>query len=237
MREMQNIPSNLELLHVEEERIRAASLQLVQGDKLLSEHLNAIYDALDIYDCLRREDSATGSAAFAIQLLGLRAFNIGASVIKLGLSGYYQVAFHLMRDLLELINLIDLFTENPELISEWQMTTGASGKKFRPVNVRKALKKIPKYSEEDRAQVYGLYSGQAAHPNYGGFQLISQDQLFRNGPFFNSNYNRALLADLAKFLCYSAYGMSKALNKSFNFPKLLKYVVAMQTDFHIKNEH
>src|SRR3546814_13707822 len=52
--------------------------------------------------------------------LGIRCFNSLAACLKLALSGYYQAATLHIRDLLEVAFLLDHFSTNPALVTEWR---------------------------------------------------------------------------------------------------------------------
>ena len=55
-----------------------------------------------------------------LQYLGIRMFNAGGASIKLALSGYYQKAFHHVRDVLETSFLVDYLSTYPEKIDKWR---------------------------------------------------------------------------------------------------------------------
>ena len=96
--------------------------------------------ALDHLVVLVGLDSTPGSDRHTLQLLGIRELNFVSSALKVGMSGYYQVAFALLRDLLETTNLVDLFLSDPKLVSVWKDgDKKTQDRLFKPVAVRMAL--------------------------------------------------------------------------------------------------
>ncbi len=114
-----------------------AVLANIESVPALRDHLQAVQDAMDHLVNLQAIQSEPGSDTHTLQLIGFRLFNVGATAIKLGLSGYYQAAFQLLRDSLELVNLVDLFNSDSSAISLWRTADEKSWKReFLPVRVR-----------------------------------------------------------------------------------------------------
>src|SRR3546814_15620925 len=81
--------------------------------------------------------------------LGIRCFNSLAACLKLALSGYYQAATLHIRDLLEVAFLLDHFSTNPALVTEWRtLPERDRERKFSALAIRQALDK-----REDRKRV------------------------------------------------------------------------------------
>jgi hypothetical protein len=208
------MPENLQSLHKHEEALRAESLASVAGDVALTDHLHAIHDALDQLVALQKVGSSPGDDAHTVQLFAIRLFNIGASALKLGLSGYYQQAFQLLRDSLEMVNLLDLFRADPAKIAQWRLADNKTLKKnFGPAAVRNALESLAQYKGQKpgRDKVYAMFSEHAAHVSYRGFKLVAPDNNPRLGPFFDTKLLRALLEDLAKHLAHATLAVSTLL--------------------------
>lgn len=202
-------PDNLRSLHQHEESIRVDSLAAIATDKSLSDHLQAVHDALDHLMVLLKVESSPGCDLHTLQLFVIRLFNTGASALKLGLSGYYQTAFLLLRDSLELINLVDLFRADQTNISKWKAADDKMLKKdFSPVAVRIALSELPQYAGQDRKKLYALFSKHAAHMTYKGFHLVSPRNSPTLGPFFDSKLLRALLVDLGRHMPHATIALS-----------------------------
>ena len=74
---------------------------------------------------------------------------------QLMVSGYYQCAAMIMRDLLETAFLLGFFRHNPGTISVWRTKNDAIRKKvFAPVKIRVALDEKDGFTEKKRAAAY-----------------------------------------------------------------------------------
>lgn len=211
---MATTPDNLRYLHQHEESIRVGSLTAITADEALSDHLQAVHDALDHLMVLLQVESTPDSDSHTLQLFVIRLFNTGASALKLGLSGYYQTAFLLLRDSLELVNLVDLFRADPTKVSQWKTADDKKLKKdFSPVAVRKALALFPQYAGQNRKNLYALFSRHAAHMTYKGFQLVAPGNSPTLGPFFESKLLRALLEDIGRHMSHATIALSTMFEK------------------------
>jgi len=94
--------------HDHEEKLREQSLELIRHDPALSKRLATIERAMAIIFGFTLDHEGTTTEQRTIQLVGIRLFNAAASAVKLALSGYYQPAFHQVRDILETGFLLDL---------------------------------------------------------------------------------------------------------------------------------
>lgn len=213
---MHKIPSNLYSVHQHEESIRADSLAVVAADDTLQDHLQAVHDALDHLTTLLQVDSSPGDDRHTAQLFVIRLFNIGASVLKLGLSGYYQQAFQLLRDSLEMVNLVDLFRADSTKISEWRLADNRALKRnFGPAAVRDALEKFPQYKGQKtgRNNTYAIFSEHAAHTTYKGFKFVVSGNSPQLGPFMDAKMLRALLEDMGRHLAHATMALSTLFDK------------------------
>lgn len=214
--EVATTPDNLQSLHQQEERIRSASLAAIAGDIALSDHLQMAHDVLDHLTALRQAESSPGDDTYTVQLFVIRLFNIGASALKLGLSGYYQQAFQLLRDSLELVNLADLFRADPAKISEWRLAENKKLKKdFGPAAVRMALEAFPQYKGQQagRNKSYATFSEHAAHTTYIGFKLVAPGNAPRLGPFINADLLKAFIEDLGRHLAHATLALSTLVDE------------------------
>src|SRR6266536_1302806 len=165
------IPENLSSLHRHEEQIRGDSLKLVDNNADLREHLSMIHGAMAIIYSLAPDHANTTDDELTVQYLGLRLFNSTASSLKLGLSGYYQSAFGLVRDVFETVALLDYMQTHRDQIAVWK----ASNKnqritKFGPAAIRKALNERDQFPGNKRKQMYDRLSEYATHATAPGFQ-------------------------------------------------------------------
>jgi hypothetical protein len=203
------IPQNLTGLHMLEEDLRARSLRCINSSEELSDHLESLHDAMDHLTVLIRVGTAPGSRQHTLQLLAIRLLNNAASVLKLGLSGYYQVGFQLIREMLELVNLVDLFSVEPDKIDVWRTADDKTHKEvFYPVKVRQALEKHPRFSGHRRDGLYKTFSNYAAHPTYKGFQLIAPGNTPQIGAFFDEQLLGALLYEAGRHLPHATISLS-----------------------------
>lgn len=211
------IPPNLNFLHQHEELIRAESLVLVAADEALSDHLQVVHDALDHMTNLLLVKSAPDTDRHTVQLVAIRLFNIGATSLKVGLSGYYQQGFQLLRDSLETVNLLDLFRADQAKIGEWRTADNKKLKKdFGPAAVRQALDGFPAYSGQKagRARTYAQFSEYAAHATHRGFTLIAPSTIPKLGPFLDAQFLRALLEDIGRHLAHTTIELSNLIHDS-----------------------
>jgi len=216
--------ANLQSLHRHEEEIRDKSIAAIAASVALGHHLQAVHDALDHLVALQQADSAPGDDTHTAQLFAIRLFNIGASANKLGMSGYYQQAFQLLRDSLELVNLLDLFSANRSKIAEWRLADNKTLKKlFGPAAVRAALDTFPKYKDQKagRDRLYATFSEHAAHATYRGFRLVAPGNSPRLGPFFDTKLLRALLEDLGRHLAHATLAVSTLVDNDVSSKVLL----------------
>lgn len=219
MQDMTAIPPNLIALHDYEEQVRAQSLAAVEADAYLATQLQAVHDALDHLVVLVGLDSTPGSDRHTLQLLGIRELNFVSSALKVGMSGYYQVAFALLRDLLETTNLVDLFLSDPKLVSVWKDgDKKTQDRLFKPVAVRMALEKLPKNAGQDRQPKYRNFSTYASHPNYVGFHLLSGDNAPKMGGFFDVKMLKGLLEDMGRLSGHMALNLSLAIKPATSDP-------------------
>jgi len=201
------LSENLKSLHQEEARLRAITLEFIDENQKLEFELDVIHQCLDHLFAIvnghvhRNEDELT------IQRLGIRLFNAGASSLKAAFSGYYQIALLIVRDVNEILNLLDLFGLEKNRISDW--CTADDTKRFReytPLKVRKALESHPGYEgqEAGRARIYKQLSTYAAHASNNGFRLLGGADLQSNiGPFFDEPLLRAYLEETATQLTHA----------------------------------
>lgn len=198
---MSPIPLKLELLHSGEEVLRSKSLKAIEGNEDLSRHLTLIEKAMDVLNFLSmKPPSGEDEDAKAIRLLGMRLFNGCAAAFQLMVSGYYQAAAMIMRDLLETVFLLGFFLHDRSKIAEWRTTDGATRKKvFAPVKIRIALDEKDGFTRRKRAAAYELLCELAAHPTYKGFRMLApKGHAHHCGPFFDPTALKALVEELVK---------------------------------------
>ena len=110
---------NLVGLHRFEEDLRAKSLAAIEADTALSDHWNFVAEAMNAIYAFTHDHVHGSEDELTLKYLGIRMFNAGGASIKLALSGYYQKAFHQVRDVLETSFLVDYLSTYPEKIDKW----------------------------------------------------------------------------------------------------------------------
>jgi len=120
--------------------------------------------------------------------------------MKLTLSGYYQNTALILRDILETVFLIDLFTFDASAIARWRTLQGAAHwNEFKPAKVRDALDKRDKLSNRKRAKLYGLLSELAGHASLKGVAMLRPLGMDAQiGPFFDPTALQATLDEMGQ---------------------------------------
>jgi hypothetical protein len=197
---MGSVPDNLESLHSEEERIRSESIETIERISHVKDHLFVIHASMNVIFAIVQGHKHRNNDEKTIQYLGLRIFNSCASVLKLGLSGYYQSAFALVRDIYETVLLLDYFRSHRDQISVWETSDKKRRiKEFSPAIIRNALDKRDGKSSRRRKEIYDKLSEYASHATAPGFRLVAPEGLGKIGPFMSDKYLRALIEEAVKF--------------------------------------
>jgi hypothetical protein len=213
---------NLTSLHDHEEGLLAKSLAAIKADVALFDHWNLVAEAMNVIYAFSHDHVHGSDNELTLQYLGIRLFNAAGASIKLALSGYYQTAFHQVRDLIETYFLVDYLSTHPEKIDEWKR---ADRKKrmshFGPAFIRNALDTRDGYTSGERKRIYDLISEAASHASYRGISLITTgpDNMAQVGPFFDEDKLRVWLNEMAMRLSHAAVVL--ASNPEGNDMKLL----------------
>ena len=200
------IPENLLRLQGGEDGLRQKSLELIGRNDELSAHVALTEQSMDVINFFVTQHVARDPDEETIQYLGIRMFNGLASALRLILSGYFQAAAMIQRDLLESTFLVSYFRSNRQQIARWR---NADSKllqaEFSPVKIRDALDKRDGFTGRKRAIAYKLFCELATHPTYKGFQMLGpRGQGAHCGPFLDEPTSRALIGELAKLAVQAA---------------------------------
>ena len=199
------LPDNLSSLHKHEEEIRADSLAFVEKNLDLREHLSMIHDAMAVIYALAHDHANASDDELTVQYLGLRLFNTSASSLKLSLSGYYQSAFAIVRDVFETVALLDYMQSHPEQIVVWKASDKKQRiNKFGPGTIRNALNERDQFPGNKRKEIYDRLSEYATHATAPGFRLLAPEGLGKIGPFLSEKYLKAWIEEAVKFLVHGA---------------------------------
>jgi hypothetical protein len=101
------VPENFNLLHLGEEFLRGKNLEAICASDELLHHTEIVADAMDLIQYFAQQHPHKDDDELVIQLLGIRLFNDMATAVSNMLSGYYQSAVMVERDLLEVSFLLD----------------------------------------------------------------------------------------------------------------------------------
>lgn len=193
------MPTNLDRLHGGEEFLRGKSVEALRGDDRLHLHAAVVEQAMNMADGLRQFPTDDEDLKL-IQALGMRIFNAFGAAMKLCLSGYYQNAALIMRDVLETTFLIDLFGGDPALIARWRVADKAARlKEFMPVKVRTKLDERDGFTERKRAAMYDMFSELAGHATMQSIAMLRPKGMDAQvGPFFDLTALEAVLSEMGR---------------------------------------
>jgi hypothetical protein len=194
------IPENLLSLHLAEEGLRGKALDLIARDNRLQLHLEIVEAAMDLADTFRQFDTMDEDIK-VVQVLGMRMFNALGASLKLTLSGYHQNSALILRDVLETVFLLDLFSGDRSQISRWRYADKKTRQKeFLPVKVRTKLDDRDGFTSKKRAEIYDLFSELAGHPNMKSACMMRPN---KNGdavigPFMEATALDAVLSEMGR---------------------------------------
>jgi hypothetical protein len=193
-------PGNLLRAHTEGERLREESIATVAASENLNLHAFAIERTANLLYFFGHDGDIRSADDRIVRVLGFRGFNDIMTASNLILSGYYQPAMMIARDLLELNFLLDDFTHDKSLVEKWRTLNGKEyDKVFKPLFVRDRLDQRDGLTGKKRAEIYKLMSSVAGHPSPAGLQmLLRSDGNYYCGPFFDAKSLDACWSELAK---------------------------------------
>ena len=180
-------PGNLERLHTEEEKLHHKSLTVISSNPRMLLSLNVIERVMTMAHAFVAY-STEDQDLKVIQMCTLRLFNAFASSYKLATSGYYQKSALIMRDIIEVVYLTDLFRTDRAAITRWRFADKkAKDKEFKPIRVREALDKRDGFTEAKRAERYDMFSVLAGHVNMNSTLMLRPEkgEYISHGPFFD----------------------------------------------------
>jgi hypothetical protein len=193
-----HLPENLARLHRGEEFLRSRAMDALADDRLRL-HAEMIEQAMNMADGLRQFETEDEDLKL-IQVLGMRTFNAFGAAVKLCLSGYYQNAALILRDVLETAFLMDLFRGDRRLIAGWRLADKASRlRDFKPVRVRTLLDERDGFTERKRAAMYDMFSELAGHPTMQSVAMLRPRGMDAQiGPFFDVTALEALISEMGR---------------------------------------
>lgn len=128
----------------------------------------------------------------------IRLLNGSIGALHLARGGLYQQSAALLRDVMEVTFLLDLFASDANELELWiALTPKKREEHFKPWKVRKKLDDRDGFKERKRDAAYKLLSSYAAHPTPEGFSVISPENMTQLGPFPSALHFKALLEEAA----------------------------------------
>lgn len=218
------MPEHLDRLHSGEEFLRSKSIEALQNDDRLRLHVAVVEQAMTMADGLRQFQTDDEDMKL-IQALGMRIFNAFGAAMKLCLSGYYQNAALIMRDVLETTFLIDLFAGKPSLITRWRNADKAARlREFTPVKVRIALDERDGFTEKKRAKMYDMFSELAGHATMPSIAMLQPNGMNAQiGPFFDVTALEASLSEMGRLAVQAGEQIGRFLPDPQGASLLLRY--------------
>ncbi|WP_141683617.1 hypothetical protein [Rhizobium sp. AC27/96] len=198
---------NVSAIHDQNSRYLEHSKQAQENLEMASSCIDTISDFARIEGFSREDD-------VAILRLGIRVLNDAGAAASCAHSGYYQPALSMIRDIVEVSFLLDLFQRQPERIAEWRTSSEADRKKkFKPVKIRETLDALDGRQENVRKAAYDFFSGHGTHID-PFMQLVSPDSLTMIGPFANEQIVIGFTFDLTRWLLLATGFFLKAIDIS-----------------------
>ena len=168
---------------------------------------DTIYNGFTIVDgalraCLVFQDIPTArNEDLVTRLLAMRSLNSFMAAVDLITGGLPQPAFSMLRDIMEMTFLADLFTQDAAALTRW-LDSGGDGMEFRPAAIRKALNKAHGATgKTERDTVYSALCKTAVHfSNHTPVLMRSDDPQFGmvSGPFVNKGHLEAFAFEGAR---------------------------------------
>jgi hypothetical protein len=193
-------------LRIDETQIELQHDRIVAASKRLMHHVELVHSCLDLMRAvLRHYKYEQGSDTLVVLRLLVRLLNSTNASLKLARAGYFQPAFTLVRDVLELEFLVDLFTRDRKYLTQWiSLHDRDRDRKFKQVNIRTILDNLDGNTQKRRAKAYKILSKYAAHASPHAFHLISPDNFTKVGPFPSGDVISAFLHELAKHVQFAS---------------------------------
>lgn len=192
---------NMTLLYAGEEVLRTESLRRIGEMPRLAAHLDMIEQAMNLLHGLLPEKGNPDDDQLTLGNLGIRCFNALASCVKLSLSGYYQAAAIHIRDVLEVAFLLDHFTSDTALVTQWRTGSDRDRKReFSPRAIRMALDARDQFSGQKRKAAYERLCKLAGHATPEGAVMLApnpSEKTVHCGPFLEITALQAVLSEAA----------------------------------------
>ena len=193
-------------IFAQEEKGRAQSLAFLAQNLNLNAELRTVENTIRLFMAITQDYQANNNNHGLLIHLGIRLTNAALSSIKLAMSGYYQQAYALSRDLTETGYLLHYLCTTPGAAATWRTASEKDRKRqFAPIAVRKALDAAEGETAQKRARVYSDASRYAAHVTPESFNMLMTENTLWAGPFFRAEYLTLCVRELFVRLCPAAH--------------------------------
>lgn len=192
---------------VDESAIECAHDEMILASPALQKHIKMINLNLDCINQMLRTYAHKSTDELIVLRLAARCFNSGVAALRLARMGYYNQCLSLIRDLMEITLLLDLFAREPSTISNWTNASAAErDRKFGPFHVRVRLEEIEKREGKaplDRRPVYKRFCTYGTHASPESFVLISPNSMTQIGPFPDEGRLTAMIEEIVQHLTFA----------------------------------
>lgn len=198
-------PENFEFLHAAEGRIRQQSIAAIEASADLTLHIHVIEAAINSMQHYILRDGHQDEDDLHVRLLGIRLSNGAMASLTMLLTGFYQSAALLERDIMETSFLLDYLSLDRSRVAHWRTADEKTLRDdYKPVTVRIALDDHYQHVGKKRAADYKLFSELASHPTPKGFAMLRRPGGDHEwGPFFDATALTATISELAKLAILS----------------------------------
>jgi hypothetical protein len=174
--------------------------RIVRDDPELQHHLELIHRSMEFLNAiLQYVPYEQGSEEVEILRFGVRVFNSGGAALHLARGGFFQPALSMVRDLTEIMFLVDLFRRDRSELRDWvNLDQKKRADRFKMFNVRTRLDALDGATDRKRVEAYKLLSNFAAHVSPEGFSVISPNSQTMIGPFPLASLLKATLQELVR---------------------------------------
>jgi hypothetical protein len=179
----------------------------ILADPVLQKHVKMINLNLDFIDQVLRAHTHSSTDELIVHRLTVRCFNSGAAALRLARMGYYNQCLSLIRDIMEVTLLLDLFRRDPATIKEWTTASADErNRKFGAYQVRMRLEEIEKKDGKtplNRSQTYKRFCTYGTHASPESFVLISPNAMTQIGPFPDAGRLKAMIEEIVQHLTFA----------------------------------
>jgi hypothetical protein len=190
-----------------EETQRRQSLSAIHNSRALSRYAAVVDASIAVLGDISAVYKSVDDNEVMLQYLTAQILNSASAGLSLLLSGYYQQSTLLQRHMLEVGFLLDYLRSNLARAAEWR-SLGSEGRLppgFTTGRLIPALDKRDRLTASGRKQTYDILSNLAAHPTPQSRRMIVSGDYRMIGPFFNCQYLKNSLGELARNLPYFAF--------------------------------